>query len=68
MWQFFNVKLIDAFLGICGLLFPQYLTKAILLGVCQLKLAFSTVFVADFEINCAVFKSLNFVSKIKLFQ
>ena len=31
-----RVKLKDAFLGNCGGVFPQYLTRAILLGACHL--------------------------------
>jgi hypothetical protein len=33
--QFFKVKLTEAFMGICSPYFPQYFTKAILLGDCQ---------------------------------
>jgi len=56
VWQLFKVKLIEAFLGSCGSLFPQYFTNAILLGVCQVKQAFSIFFERIFGINCTVFK------------
>ena len=35
--QLLSVKLIDGFSGICSSFFPQYLTKAILLGEDQVK-------------------------------
>jgi hypothetical protein len=49
--QTFSVKLMEAFLGICGSLFPQYFTKAILLGVFHVNFAFSMECKSTFAIN-----------------
>jgi hypothetical protein len=46
----------EAFFGICGSVFPQYFTNAILLGVFQVNESFVVLFTRDFGINCCVSK------------
>ena len=53
--QVSSVKLIEGFSGIWSFFFPQYLTKAILLGDAQVYLPLSIVFEYFVGINCCSF-------------
>ena len=70
--QLFKVKLIDAFFGICGSLLPQYLTKAILLGLSQVKLPWVGLLVVEcdriksFSVKILFFTKINFPMKMVL--